>query len=99
VADAEPADVLVNCTAVGLDGAGATFARLPLTLEALGGYECVLDFVYSDAETELIAVARVAGAGVVDGLELLVRQGALSFEAWTGHSAPLEVMRNAARDA
>ncbi|MDX6642085.1 MAG: shikimate dehydrogenase [Solirubrobacteraceae bacterium] len=99
VTEAEPADVLVNCTAVGLDGAGTTFAQLPLTVEALGGYECVLDFVYSDEVTELMAAAREAGAGVVDGLELLVRQGALSFEAWTGTSAPLDVMRSAARNA
>jgi shikimate dehydrogenase len=99
VAVAEPAGVLVNCTAVGLDGAGGTFSQLPLTMEALGGYECVLDFVYAGGQTELIDAAREAGAAVVDGLELLVRQGALSFEAWTGHSAPLDVMRSAARDA
>jgi shikimate dehydrogenase len=99
VAEAEPADVLVNCTAVGLDGAGSTFAQLPLSAEALGGYQCVLDFVYAGGQTELIEAARDAGAAVVDGLELLVRQGAFSFEAWTGRSAPLDVMRSAARDA
>ena len=43
--------------------------------------------------------ARAAGATVVDGLEVLVRQGAASFELWTGVPAPLDVMRNAVRSA
>ncbi|MER3409715.1 MAG: shikimate dehydrogenase, partial [Thermoleophilia bacterium] len=42
--------------------------------------------------------ARAAGADpVVDGLEVLVRQGALSFQRWTGIPAPIEVMRGAVR--
>jgi shikimate dehydrogenase len=99
VADAQPADVLVNCTAVGLEPSAGAFDQLPVTADGLGSYGCVVDFAYGDGdgETELITAARAAGAAVVDGLELLVRQGALSFESWTGRHAPLDVMREAAR--
>lgn len=48
-------------------------------------------------DTEHAAAARAAGCRVVDGLEVLVRQGALSFERWTGVAAPVEVMRAAVR--
>ena len=50
-------------------------------------------------DTATARVARDAGATVIDGLEVLVRQGAASFELWTGVSAPLDVMRNAVRSA
>jgi shikimate dehydrogenase len=46
-----------------------------------------------------VAAARDVGATVVDGLEILVRQGAASFERWTGVAAPLDVMRAAVRPA
>ncbi len=97
VARAEPADLLVNCTAVGLAPASSPWTDLPLTPEALRAYGCVVDLVYGVQETELVHAARAAGTTVVDGLELLVRQGALSFERWTGRKAPLEVMRAAAK--
>ena len=45
------------------------------------------------APTPLVAAARAAGGAAVDGLEILARQGALSFTRWTGRDAPLEVMR------
>ena len=47
--------------------------------------------------TVLAQEARRRGSQVVDGLEILVRQGALSFEGWTGRAAPVHVMRGAAR--
>ena len=61
-----------------------------------GNGSVVADLVYGEGETALIRAAREAGARVVDGLEVLVRQGALSFERWTGVPAPLEAMRAAA---
>ena len=48
--------------------------------------------------TPLLAAAREHGARTLDGLEILLAQGALSFELWTGRRAPLEVMRRAVRD-
>lgn len=97
VARPEPADVLVNCTAVGLQPAAGELAQLGLSRELAGGYALVVDLVYRGSETELIEAARAGGARAVDGLDVLVEQGALSFELWTGREAPRETMRRAAR--
>jgi shikimate dehydrogenase len=94
-----PADLLVNCTSVGLLHPSSPFKELPLRADALSEYACVVDLVYRPGGTELLRAARDAGAAVVDGLEILVRQGALSFEIWTGSPAPVEAMREAARGA
>jgi shikimate dehydrogenase len=93
---ADPADLLVNCTSVGLDPARDGFKPLPLDADDVTSYECVVDLVYSATETPLVQAARACRVRVVDGRELLVRQGALSFEMFTGHAAPIEVMRRAA---
>ncbi len=97
VATAAGADLLVNCTAVGLRDPAATFKELPLSADSLRNYGCVVDLVYSEAETALIGAARRAGVAVVDGLEILVQQGALGFRRWTGRQAPLDAMREGAR--
>jgi shikimate dehydrogenase len=86
--------VLVNCTAVGLDGSDP-FDRLPLTPEDLGSYGCVVDLVYTATGTALVDRARERGIPAVDGLELLIGQGALSFAIFTGVPASREVMRAA----
>ncbi len=96
VSTAAPADVLVNCTAVGLDGAD-TLDDLPVAAGDLEGFACIVDFVYAPSTTPLVAAARELGLATVDGLDLLVGQGALSFEQFTGTAAPVEVMRAAAR--
>jgi shikimate dehydrogenase len=88
-----PADVLVQCTTVGLDDAQAA----PLDLRALD-YEIVVDLVYREGGTALVRAARAAGLETLDGLEILVQQGALSLAHWTGRSAPVDVMRAAALD-
>jgi shikimate dehydrogenase len=62
-----------------------------------GSWAIVVDLAYGDGQTPLLSAARRAGARTVDGLEMLVRQGALSFERWTGRPAPLEAMRAAVR--
>ncbi|HEX2015302.1 MAG TPA: shikimate dehydrogenase [Solirubrobacteraceae bacterium] len=91
------ADLLVHCTSVGRGDSPETFKQLPVSADGLAEYACVVDLVYRDGPTELLAAAQARGATVVDGLEILVRQGALSFERWTGRPAPLEAMRSAAR--
>jgi shikimate dehydrogenase len=91
------ADLLVNTTSVGLQWGQDPFKALPLEADALRGYPCLVDLVYGSAPTALVTAARTAGAEVVDGLEILVRQGARSFERWTGRPAPLDVLRTAAR--
>jgi shikimate dehydrogenase len=85
-----PADLLVNATSVGLS-VDDRLEDLPLVEAAT-----VVDLVYGAEPTPLVRWAESHGARVVDGLEVLVRQGALSFERWTGREAPLEVMRRAA---
>jgi shikimate dehydrogenase len=93
---AEAADILVNCTTVGLALGGPGLEALPLEPGSLGRYGVVVDLVYRDGGTALIAAARAQGVACVDGLELLVGQGALSFEAFTGRAAPVAAMRAAA---
>jgi len=88
--------LIVNCTAVGL-GDEDSFAELPLEREALGAGVTVVDLVYAGGETKLLRAAREGGATVVDGLVVLVRQGAESLRIWTGLDPPLDVMRDAAR--
>jgi len=93
--DGVQADLLINCTAVGLGAADDPFAELPLSADALREYECVVDLVYGERETRLVRAARERAVPVVEGRELLVRQGALSFEQFTGRQAPIETMRAA----
>ena len=90
------ADLLVNTTSVGLHGEDP-FKALPLRVDGLDGYPCRVELVYGNGPTALVSAAQAAGATVVDGLEILVRQGARSFERWTGRAAPLDVLRAAAR--
>lgn len=86
--------VVVNATPLG--GASA-LEESPLPADALARDQTVVDLAYRpDARpTRLVEQAAAVGAGTVDGLEILVRQGALSFEQWTGTPAPLAAMRAA----
>jgi shikimate dehydrogenase len=88
----EPADLLVNCTPLGLHDASETPVEDPRD------WPTVVDLVYrGGGGTRLIRDAGRNGAATVDGLEILVQQGALSLERWTGRGAPLDAMRRAAR--
>jgi shikimate dehydrogenase len=85
--DASRADVIVNATPV----------KDELLVEPRRS-QAVVDLAYNadGSATALIAAAHLAGClTVVDGLEILVRQGAASFEHWTGLPAPIDVMRAA----
>jgi shikimate dehydrogenase len=88
-------ELIVNSTAVGLRGEDP-FAELPLE-RGFSSEQTVVDMVYGGQTTELLKAAEAGGASVVDGIEILVQQGALSFEIWTGRQAPVETMRAAAR--
>jgi shikimate dehydrogenase len=86
-----PAEIVVNATSVGLHD--DDLSSLPL--DGIGVPRLACDLVYrASGRTPFAAWATRAGAErVVDGLEVLVRQGALSFEIWTGREAPLGAMR------
>jgi shikimate dehydrogenase len=92
----EPAEIVVNCTSVGLGEGDDAFKALPIEADELGAGSLVVDMVYRAGGTRLLEAARTRGARVVDGLEVLVAQGAASFERWTGMEAPREAMRAAA---
>jgi shikimate dehydrogenase len=89
-------ELIVNSTSVGLRGEDP-FEVLPLSRDWFGYSQTVVDLVYGHGESRLLKAAGEAGADVVDGLEVLVRQGAASFRIWTGVEPPLETMREAAR--
>jgi shikimate dehydrogenase len=95
VAQPGPADIVVNATSVGLHDADSTFKALPLEADSLGAGNLVVDMVYRSGGTRLLEAASTRGAGVVDGLEILIAQGAASFERWTGRTAPRQAMREA----
>jgi shikimate dehydrogenase len=82
--DAEDADIVVHATSIRDD-----------LLVRVGEGQTLIDLPYPDSATS--AAAREAGATVFDGLDVLVAQGAASFELWTGLAAPVDVMRAAVR--
>jgi shikimate dehydrogenase len=86
---ARSVDLLVNATALGLHG-----EDLPAELRPEPA-PLVVELVYGPEPTALARWAEASGARVVDGLEVLVRQGARSLERWTGRPAPLDAMRRA----
>ncbi len=88
------ADILINATSAGMwPDVGATPLPQAVTLPA--GIT-VFDLVYNPLETALLQRARLAGARCLDGLAMLVHQGAASFELWTGRQPSVDVMRSAA---
>ncbi len=86
------ADVIVNCTVVGLSGGSVD----DLGLGGIDPGEVVVDMVYTRGTTPVAEWASAGGARFVSGLEVLVRQGARSLALWTRREAPLDVMRSAA---
>jgi shikimate dehydrogenase len=84
--DAEGCDLIVNATPV----------RDELLVRPRPG-QTVVELAYGGEDTALVRAARAAGCDVVDGHEALVRQGAASFELWTGVPAPVDAMRRAVR--
>jgi shikimate dehydrogenase len=85
--------LLVNATSAGM------YPRSEETLVPAGLLKpelTVFDVVYTPRETRLLRDAKNTGCAVIEGLEMLVYQGAASFELWTGRKAPLDIMRQAA---
>jgi shikimate dehydrogenase len=89
-------EVIVNASAAGLGG-GDGLADLPLDQGGFRPGQTVVDMVYGEGPGSLIEAAARGGAETVDGIEVLVRQGARSLEIWTGSAPDLDLMRSAAR--
>lgn len=89
-------ELIINTTAAGLRGEDP-FVELPLEPVAFRAGQTVVDLVYGGQPSRLLAAAEAAGANIVDGIEILVRQGALSLQIWTGREPSLEAMRSAVR--
>ena len=89
--EGESFDLIVNATRLGLDPEDAT----PLDLEMLHRAGAAMDMVYGRHTTAFVQSAEAAGVRSTDGLEILVQQGAASFERWWGHDAPVDAMRDA----
>jgi len=85
-------DILVNATSVGMH---PNIDQRLVKREWLKPELAVMDIVYNPLETRLIKDAKAVGAKVVYGTEMLVFQGAVSFEIWCGCPAPVEIMRKA----
>ncbi|HEU6453281.1 MAG TPA: shikimate dehydrogenase [Gemmatimonadaceae bacterium] len=88
-------ELVVNATPLGLRAGDA----LPVPIDSLERGAVVIDLVYGRAETAWVRAARAAGHRAVDGLGMLLEQGALAFEWWFGVPAPREVMRDALRNS
>jgi shikimate dehydrogenase len=85
--------LVVNTTSVGLH------ASDPLLFDyaSLSAQTMVCDLIYNPPETALLRWARSRGCRVANGIGMLVHQGALAFERWTGKPAPVHAMREAVR--
>jgi 3-dehydroquinate dehydratase / shikimate dehydrogenase len=95
-ADASPlkADILVNATPLGTKGKFEN--ETPVAADQLAGVGLVYDLTYNPRQTRLLREAREAGCGAIDGLEMLIAQGARQFEIWTDAKPDERAMREAA---
>jgi shikimate dehydrogenase len=89
---ANGADIVVNATPLGV-------AHLPLRVHDLPLSCTVADVRYRPRPLDLVDAARHAGLRACDGLEMLLQQGMLSFERWTGEAPPWDAARGALYEA
>jgi len=85
-------DILINATSVGMH---PNIDQTLVDPKWLRPDLCVMDIVYNPIETRLTKDAKCMGAKVIGGIEMLIYQGAASFEIWTNHPAPIRAMRQA----
>jgi len=88
--------VLINTTSVGMT---PDSEAMPVKSTALNKEMVVMDIVYNPLKTMLLKMAEERGAETIDGVSMFVNQGALQFELWTGHKAPIDIMRSVVLDA
>ena len=89
----EKADILVNATSVGMT---PNNNETPVPVRLLRPGLVIFDAVYNPLQTRLQREAEAVGAETISGIDMLVWQGALAFEKWTGKKAPVELMKKEA---
>ena len=95
---AATAELIVNCTTIGMTH-GPGEDETPLPGNVIPSTALVNDLVYNPLETRLLREAALAGATTLGGIQMLVYQGAASFEMWLERPAPVAVMLEAATQA
>lgn len=93
---AEENQVIIHTTPLGMH---PNISDSPLAESQILPSHTVYDIVYNPRQTQLLKNAQSAGAKALGGLGMLVHQGALSQELWTGQKAPTEIMFEAAERA
>ncbi|HTN43286.1 MAG TPA: shikimate dehydrogenase [Nitrospiria bacterium] len=91
----QESDIIINATSLGMSPSDPPL----LSSAVFKTHHVVYDLIYKPPRTALLKQAEAAGATAISGLGMLVYQGALSFEIWTGRRPPVDVMREALRQA
>ena len=89
------ADLVVNATPIGMAGQATGMSLDRRLVDLLGRDTIVYDMVYNPARTVLIEAAEARGLQAVNGVGMLVQQGAAAFLRWTGREPPVDSMRRA----
>jgi len=84
-------NILINTTIIGMGDNDESLVDLNILNPSI----VVMDIIYNPVKTKLIKDAESQGCKTINGVGMLVHQGAESFKIWTGHNAPLEVMKEA----
>ncbi|MFC2034083.1 shikimate dehydrogenase [Chloroflexota bacterium] len=87
------ADILVNTTSVGMS---PDISKTPIDADLLKPGLIIFDIIYNPIKTRLVKEAEATDLETIGGLDMLVWQGALAFEKWTGQKAPVELMKTEA---
>jgi len=86
----DDAEILINATSIGMN---PDIDHTPIPANLLCANLTIFDVVYNPLQTRLLREAEMAGARTIDGVKMLVWQGAIAFEKWTNQQAPLDIMR------
>jgi shikimate dehydrogenase len=89
----EQADILVNTTSVGMS---PNDDKSPVPAELIKADLTVYDVIYNPIKTKLLKDAEAAGVKIISGIDMLVWQGILAFEKWTGRKPPFDLMKSQA---
>lgn len=90
-------DILINATPIGMSPNVEDMP--PVNLKQIPDDAIVCDLIYNPAETQLLAQAKGRGLKTLNGIGMLLYQGALAFELWTGIKPPIEIMKKALKKA